>query len=277
MERARINGTELAYEAKGTGEPIVFIQGGIIADAFTPLMDEPALSGFKLVNYHRRGNGLSARPDGPVSVEEQAQDCHDLMRHLGIERAHIVGYSYGGMVALQLVHDFPVSVHSLALFEPFLVAAITDPDAVQYLMGTIGQAMGQYMAGNKTGAIEAMSTGAFGPGYRELLDDALPGAIAGAIRDADTLFSIEAPTFQQWSFTRNDAARIVQPVLSLYHDDPRWAGFRQTHDLLLEWLPQTETAVLSVSSHLLQMIAPREAAQRLAAFISRHQMQATIR
>jgi hypothetical protein len=39
LERARTNGADLEYEASGTGEPVVFIHGAFIADAFRPLLE----------------------------------------------------------------------------------------------------------------------------------------------------------------------------------------------------------------------------------------------
>src|SRR5687767_4563107 len=121
MERARINGTELEYEVAGRGETVVFIHGALIADAFRPLLREPALAGHhRLVAYDRRGYRGSSRAAGPDSVARQAADCRALLRHLGVERAHVVWHSYGGAVALQLALDAPDVVQSLALLEPAL-------------------------------------------------------------------------------------------------------------------------------------------------------------
>ena len=43
MNRANVNGVELEYESRGSGEPVVLIHAGIFADWFKPLVDEPAL------------------------------------------------------------------------------------------------------------------------------------------------------------------------------------------------------------------------------------------
>src|SRR4051794_25650845 len=95
--RASINGAELAYRDCGEGEPVILIHGGLFADAFASLVAEPALaSQYRLITYHRRGYGRSSRSDVPISVAGQASDCIALMKHLGVERAHVVGYSFGG-------------------------------------------------------------------------------------------------------------------------------------------------------------------------------------
>lgn len=61
MQRVSINGTELAIEAQGSGDPIVLMHPGIVADGLAPLLSETLLSErYQLVHYHRRGYGESA-------------------------------------------------------------------------------------------------------------------------------------------------------------------------------------------------------------------------
>ena len=119
MERAIVDDLALEYEVSGAGEPVVLVHGALIADGFRPLLAEPVLArGYRLIIYHRRGYAGSSRTPGSVTVSQQAADCRALLRHLGVERVHIVGHSFGGAVALQLSLDDPEAIHSLALLEP---------------------------------------------------------------------------------------------------------------------------------------------------------------
>jgi pimeloyl-ACP methyl ester carboxylesterase len=95
MEHAKVNGVELAYEVVGSGSAVLFIHGAHIADALQPLVTEPALERFR---YHRRGLGGSTHPveTEPTTVAAQAQDAVRLLDHLGMDRAHLVGHSWGG-------------------------------------------------------------------------------------------------------------------------------------------------------------------------------------
>ena len=104
MEHAKVNAVELGYEVVGSGEPMLLIHGAHIADALQPLVTEPALERFQRVRYHRRGLGGSTYPAdaGPTSVAEQAEDAVGLLDHLGVARAHVVGHSLGGAIALEL-------------------------------------------------------------------------------------------------------------------------------------------------------------------------------
>jgi 3-oxoadipate enol-lactonase len=108
MQRASVDGIELEYEIRGRGEPVVLVHAGIFAEWFRPLVAEPALTGrHRVLSYHRAGYAASGRLSGPVSIAQQATHLRELMRRLGIGRAHLVGHSSGGNIALQLALDAP--------------------------------------------------------------------------------------------------------------------------------------------------------------------------
>jgi pimeloyl-ACP methyl ester carboxylesterase len=273
MKRAALEGVELEYEVRGAGEPVMLIHPGHFADWLTPLLDEPVLSEpYHLVSYHRAGCAGSSHIAGPVSLTQHAAHCRSLMRYLGIERAHIVGHSSSGNIALQLALDVPDAVHSLAILEPALYSV---PSA-QTSRVFVGAAIQLYRAGDKAGAIDTFLRGVCGPGYRAVLDQALPGAFDQHVADAETFFAQEIPALQQWSFTREDARRITQPALAVIGAksqelDPIWS---ERQELLLTWLPNAEPFVLPDASHLLQIENPRGMAEGLAAFFTRHSLSA---
>jgi pimeloyl-ACP methyl ester carboxylesterase len=273
-DRAALEGIELEYEIRGAGEPVLLIHPGHFADWFMPLSDQPALiERYRVVRYHRVGCAGSSKVAGPVSFTEQAAHCQSLMGHLGIERAHIVGHSSSGNIALQLALDAPDAVHSLAVLEPALMSV---PSA-QGSRAFVGTALQLYRAGDRAGAVETFLQGVCGPGYRTVLDQVLPAAFDQHVADADTFFDRELPALQQWSFTRQDARRITQPVLAVIGArsrelDPIW-GERQ--ELLLSWLPNVEPFVLPGATHLLQIQNPRGMAEALAAFFARHPLRAS--
>jgi len=268
-QRVSIDGPVLECWVVGVGEPVVLVHGSIIADGFAPLLREPALTAsYRLVSYHRRGFAGSTHPDRPLSIAEQAADCRALLGTLGIDRVHVVGHSYGGVIALQLALDAPELVHSLGLLEPALFAVPSGPQ----LLEAMGPLAGLYQAGDKAGAVDAFERAVIGPDYRASLDNMLPGGFDQAVADADTFFAQELPALMEWRFTREDAQRIRQPVLAvLGADSPSlWPGFHEGYDLVREWLPQAEGFVLEAATHGLQMQNPHGAAAALAAFFARH-------
>jgi len=150
LNRASLDGADLEYEVSGTGEPVVFIHGAFIADTFRPLLTESSLTDhYRLILYHHRGYADSSRASGPVSIAQQAADCRALLHHLGVQRAHVVGHSYGGIVALQLALDTPGVVHSLALLEPELMVGASAQAYRESLAG--GRALPGSRGGGRRG------------------------------------------------------------------------------------------------------------------------------
>jgi hypothetical protein len=63
MDQAKVNGVELEYEEKGSGEPVILIGTGPIADSFLPFFFEKALDErYHLIRYHTSGDSSAARP-----------------------------------------------------------------------------------------------------------------------------------------------------------------------------------------------------------------------
>jgi pimeloyl-ACP methyl ester carboxylesterase len=103
---------EIYYEVRGAGEPVVLIHGGfgdrrMWDDQFRPLARE-----FRVVRYDHRGFGRSAPPDTAYSA---ATDLLQLLDHLGMQQAHVVGNSLGGSLAIAFALLHPERVRSLTV------------------------------------------------------------------------------------------------------------------------------------------------------------------
>lgn len=70
---------------------------------------------FDFILYDQRGMGRSGKPPGPYSMPQFAEDASQLIDAIGWHRAHVVGYSFGGMVAQELAIRFPDKIASLVL------------------------------------------------------------------------------------------------------------------------------------------------------------------
>jgi pimeloyl-ACP methyl ester carboxylesterase len=266
MERVTLDGLRLEYEAAGDGEPVVLIHAGVVADFFAPLMGRPELHGYRLIRYHRAGYAGSGPVDGTVGIGHHAAHCHALLRHLGIDRAHLVGHSSSAAIAVQLALDVPATVRSLALLEMALLTVPSGPFAAE--------AVGQYRAGDRRTAIDTWMRGVCGPAYRGVLDRTLPGAFDQAVADADTFFGNELPALRDWSFGPAEAGRISQPALVVLGGRSNEVNttFAQRNELLLAWIPHAEPFVLPDATHLLQVQNPGGMARGLAAFLARTQV-----
>jgi pimeloyl-ACP methyl ester carboxylesterase len=110
---------------------------------------------YRLIRYHRRGYAGSTKhePGASFSIGRQAADALAVLRHLGIERAHIVGHSYGGVIALKLAPDAPQVVHSLTLLEPAIMRDV--PGGEVFGKQTMEPALARYRTGDHAGALDA--------------------------------------------------------------------------------------------------------------------------
>ena len=270
MERLiEVGDIHLESRVVGKGEPVVLVHGAIIADAFAPLLTESLLTDkYQLVSYHRRGYAGSTHPEQMLTMTEQAADCLAVMDAYDVGRAHVVGHSMGGAMAIQVALDAPERVQSLSLLE----AAVTAVPSVHEFVAALAGPVGLYQAGQKAEAVDALERSLIGPDYRRVLDERIPGAFEQMVADADTVFMQELALLQQWQFTREDAARITVPTLVVLGGDSAgvWQGFKEGYDLLLDWLPQAEGFVLPGATHGVQMQEPHAMAEALVAFLARH-------
>lgn len=103
------------YEMAGAGQPLVLVGGlGLDVSECGQLVDALATR-YRVLAFDNRGAGRTDKPDEPYSVRQMARDTTGLMRALGIERAHVVGMSLGGRIALDLALAYPGRVRSLIL------------------------------------------------------------------------------------------------------------------------------------------------------------------
>lgn len=268
METATVNGVELEYDVAGSGEPVLLISP-VVADGFLPLVSERALaSRYRLITYHKRGWAGSTHTSPPVSIADHAADAAALLDFLGVHRAHIAGHSSGAAVALQVALDHAEIVHTLALLE---VSLLSVPGAAGFLQKA-GPAFMAYAAGEHETALAAFMSAASGLDWdacRTVLDERVPGAILQGIEDADTFFGIELPALSAWTFGAEEAAAIVQPVLSVLGGDtePMWV---EVAGRLRTWLADVEDCTIEGVGHLLHMQRPEPVARCMAAFFSRH-------
>jgi pimeloyl-ACP methyl ester carboxylesterase len=273
MDRATLDGGELEYQVVGSGEAVLLIPPGPLADGFLPFLSEEALADrYRLIQYHRRGQVGSSRATPPLSYAEQAADAAGLLGHLGVGRAHVVGHSTGANIALQLALDRPEVVQTLALLEPWLTAS---PSAAAFFEQA-GPPMEAYASGDKETAMAGFLSLASGLEWdtcRAVIDDYVPGSVAQAIKDADTFCGVDVPALSAWEFGSEDAAAVSQPVLSVLGTESGRL-FVEGAGLLHSWLPQVEDLPVEGVGHLLQIQRPEPVAHGIAEFFGRHPIAA---
>ncbi|MBA3343272.1 MAG: alpha/beta fold hydrolase [Gemmatimonadaceae bacterium] len=112
MPVQRVGDLNVYYEIAGDGEPLLLIHGlGSCTEDWEAQVSELARS-FRVITYDVRGHGRTGKPPGPYSVVQFAADSAGLLEALGIGPVHVVGLSMGGMIAFQMMADYPDIVRS---------------------------------------------------------------------------------------------------------------------------------------------------------------------
>ena len=115
MPKATVNDIELYYESHGSGAPLVMLGGLGLDVSEMGGLTGPLATRFRLIAVDNRGTGRSAKPAGPYSIKQMATDTSAVMDRLQLGRAHLLGISMGGRIALALALAKPERVDRLVL------------------------------------------------------------------------------------------------------------------------------------------------------------------
>ena len=148
MDRLEFDDVELTYHLDGSGERIVLVHASPFVSWYVPLVAQ--LTEFSTLRFRRRLLESDGGGYRPLTVAEDAASCARLMDHVGWQKAHIVGHSYGALVALQLAIDAPERVRSVALLEP----AARGVSSSKQVAAALEPVVAAYRSGDKAGAVD---------------------------------------------------------------------------------------------------------------------------
>jgi|GEM_PF-1503697 len=288
MKKILLDDTELDYDifqstnnkqtAKNINniedDNIVFIHGGIIADANIPLITFSNIlsKNYNMLHYHRRGYGksINKRNNNPSSstILQNVKDCKDIMDLLNIKKAHIVGHSIGGTIALQLASTYPDYIKSLILLEP-AITGYNEFTNNQEVIKEFELIIQMYDKGQKNKAIDIFMKKAIGSNYKDIIANVLPSnSFELAVVDAKTFFHEEIPSMKSWTFTKNQAKDLLdKKVLHIRGSQQARKISKEREDLLNYWLPQTMTTSIPNAPHMIQITNSKEVVQTINVFL----------
>ena len=115
MPTINLENVSLYYEEQGAGEPLLLLHGLGSNGRSWEYQVEPFARQYRVIVPDVRGHGRSAKPTGPYSVSQFANDIFNLLDHLQIDRFHLVGLSMGGMIGFQMAVDRPERLKSMTI------------------------------------------------------------------------------------------------------------------------------------------------------------------
>jgi pimeloyl-ACP methyl ester carboxylesterase len=243
---ARNGDIRLAYELRGSGEPLLMIHGlGYDRYGWGPLPDLLA-EDFRVVVLDNRGVGASDAPAGPYSVQQLAEDAIAVLDAAGIEQTNLFGVSLGGYVAQELALTRPDRLHKLVL-------ASTAPGGTRsHPMPQRGlEAFGRFPTMEREEGLRLMVENSLGDRAVRERPELVDEVYAYRLSNAPTLAGWQAQAYAGATFDAFDRiAEIDVPTLILQGTgdnvvDPRNA------ELLAERIPGARVEFFPDGGHLL--------------------------
>jgi 3-oxoadipate enol-lactonase len=186
MPKAFVNGISMYYETHGRGDPLVLLIG-LGAGHLGWFFQVPVFKRqYRVVILDNRGAGKTDKPSQPYTIRTMADDTVGLMDHLGIEKAHIVGVSMGGMIAQEMAINYPERVTKLVLASTSPGRAMDD-DTPSEILTTLG-----------------------------LLKEGSPAFDVGSLDSARVAHSLNSLAFNTWLYRR-----LISPLARIYI---KWAA-----------------------------------------------------
>jgi 3-oxoadipate enol-lactonase len=265
MERARINQVELAYQLRGKGDPIVMIHGAQGDQSMFNDLAAHFANSYRVLTFDQRCSGLSEKPDADFTIATLADDTAALMDHLGFTRAHIIGVSMGGMIALEFVLRHPNKARSVVL-------GCTTPGGPK-AMRIGGSAFTNAYSATPMSAEErgrALAEAAFTKGYIERHPEIIPAMIEARRQrpiDPAALGHRLKAALAHNVYDRLDA--IKTPVLVITGKDDALISWENSR-LLADNIPRAEFVLLEPAGHCFWLEQPAESFQAIGRFLQAH-------
>lgn len=250
MAKLLVNGFQMHCQQLGSGPPLVMVHGMTGNLAIWHMAIAPALApDYRVTTYDLRGHGYSDAPPTGYRTADHAHDLKHLLDVLGIEKAPIMGHSFGADIALHFAILFPERVERLILVEPAI-------SALTFLRKHHDWIGWKYWREKlAAGGVVVPEEHWYDPEYLVRLSVGLPmvfGIRKGQARRA-------APTLRLLNNTTaakdySDAAgmtlekiqQVSHPVLVLYGEDSVFLG---TYEYLRDNLPNAQCLLMSDSEH----------------------------
>ncbi|MER6910360.1 alpha/beta hydrolase [Streptomyces sp. NPDC000594] len=244
-------GADLAYEERGTGDPLLLIHGsGAEAATWDGVSGGLAAAGHRVIAYDRRGYGASAHP--PVRDHRRhVADAVAVLERVAGSPATVVGWSAGGNIALALAVARPDLVRRLILVEPPLHGTRL---ATPAMLAAVARAKWCQLRGRPEEGAAHFFRWAAGPSF----DAAPAGERNRLLAHARVVLAELDPhpygvMFEHLPLRRISGIRLPVTFLIGANSDPL---FRLAHRRLVRAVPAIRSEVIPGAGHLVHLDAP---------------------
>jgi pimeloyl-ACP methyl ester carboxylesterase len=260
-QTAKVNGTSLFYETRGEGFPVVFVSGGGILDRRGwDNQFETFAKHYRVVRYDIRGIGNSERPQDSFS---HSKDLYALLTFLNITRAHVVGLSVGGAIALDFAIEHPEVVDCLILAAPGLSS---DSKSETNLQGL--KALTDLVKTNGLEKLIELTLDA--PFVLSKQNDAGREKVRQLYLDNADVFESGFPVYALWEPLQpppEDRLATIRARVLIIRGDSDSPVYSAMTDKISSGIPHATTIVIPGGTHFLNLEKPAEFNEAMHAFL----------
>lgn len=247
------------YQISGEGPALVLVHGvGANLQSWDGVCK--ALEGeFRIIRSDLRGHGLSANIDEPYSVEQFAADIIAVMDDAGVERAHLAGFSLGGLIAQKLATDYPERFDRIVILSA--VAGRTEEERAK-VVARLGMI--------RDGGMAAITGAATDRWFTEDFAKAHPEVIAKRVEELKAVHLdsyLEAYRVFGTTELIDTLHTITRPVLVMTGEFDQGSNTRMARDMH-DLIPGSKLVILPGLKHSVLVEVPELIAEHLRDFFA---------
>jgi len=270
--QVKANGTDLTFVEQGEGAPVVFVHGAVGDLRFWEPQRTAVAKHHRFVAYTLRYHGTGAWTDDGKQYAPQvhAADLAAFIAALNAGPVHLVGLSYGGLIAALVATRQPALLRSLTLAEPALFSLLADraedKPALAAWTAAVGPVMEPLKAGDSVTATKRLLeivNGGFGGDF-----DSMPAPLRQILLDnARTLSLLFAAPQVTVSC---DALRAVKVPTLLIRGEHTPVFFSSTNDAVGRCIPGSQKRVIPKASHIMSAQNAEAFNEAVLSFVEKH-------
>ena len=272
MPHVNVNGVDLHYQQAGAGPDVVLLHAvtaNMAVWLVSNLMDTLARD-YRVTAYDLRGHGLSSAPPTGYTSADMAEDFRGLHEALGLGPAHLVGHSFGGVVAMHTAALYPDRVSAMILSDPYFPGlARLEPNVgtanvwmdLREMFGHAGLELGDSV--DFTTLFQTVA--ALSPAQLRLIREQMGSAstrwLSQLPRLAETTCGRDV--FAVAGLTEEVIGSVRQPIVALYDEH---SPFLATSRFLGDHLPDCTVEIVPGTKHM----APVQNARLFVELVTKH-------
>jgi pimeloyl-ACP methyl ester carboxylesterase len=256
----------ISFTDEGVGRPVLLLHGHTLdRRAWLPVVPALLTAGLRVIRPDLRGHGRSDRPDFGYHFADHAADMTALLDHLEIDRTAIVGFSFGGGVAMEIALTHPARTSALGLVASVMPDRPFEPvfmDNLREVAGAI-RSKGVAAAMTETWSESPLFAHSFTkPGVREAV-----AAIVVDFPGAEFLATRRDGVSRDWKVP--DRLNDITIPTAVMVGEREMPGFRGYADEAAEGIPNATLEVVPDCGHLLPLEAPDAVARMIVELFTR--------